>query len=411
MDAGELDAGFDGGVIDAGALQAIETYCDGFDNDGDGRVDVSASFPIATGFGPDVYCMESAARENGAALVVNGDRQTDLLFVSDVPQVKAQLSLAAQGAGDGRITRPFDVGNGRTLLTWILGAFDGGQHGLGAAFVESDGGLTYFPSPDGGTSGEFGKRAAHPSGSLWAYPSNDGACVLLAWTNSCEGMLREGLTVDRNGNVIGSRRPLITMSPACGLEGVANFVPVADGFAQVRRELRADGGSSVVLEAFNCTFGDAGVTRHPIDSFRPDQPDLLGENLRPMASAEPDDIWVYSVDLAGQTGSTIWSLNGGPTAHELFPQSTTSSFVWTVRRGSQGVFALREEFSGGAGTQLTARNALTARVRDLSQGPSLQRWVYRSGEQVGDAGLFMAMFLADAGSGDSELRGVYYCAP
>lgn len=241
-DSGFGDAGFDGGWED------LEVSCDGYDNDGDGRVDVSR--PVLLGDTANSYAFNWISRDGRLfATWTEGavphfgiyDGTLALLHSSPVPYSMNPQPFAAARAIHGGVG-----------LAWV--ETDAGIDRLNFQVIESDGGYGWKQVVD---------RAENVIGSPFSAASAPGgACTVLTWNDSCVGWLRRGISVDANGALIAGPTNIspLLQGNQCGLETALFVVPFGDGVAKAAVGSLPDGGTgrTLYLTQYGCDL-DAGA--------------------------------------------------------------------------------------------------------------------------------------------------------
>lgn len=305
----------------------IEVSCDGFDNDGDGRVDVSR--PVLLGETTIPYWF---------TWVSTGDRLFAAWAESSVPRFAMYGPTFEQLASapvpfqlpPNTVARPLWMRDG-AALTWS----------------ETDAGIDHQifqrVAVDGGFSWRFSvERQEDPTGTwLRAAEANDQSCIALVWNNVCEGWLRKGMTIDADGSYFAGPVGLLPQpgGPGCGTESSGSVVPLGrSGFALAAVGRRADGTSALFLNPFTCDM-DAG-TRVEIPTPL-EWPAFWGSDV--VALDEPDEFAVLSFPWHGkpEAREVLWHVRpdgGGGVETIVDYDGTLESHAQSIVTGTSGPF-------------------------------------------------------------------------
>lgn len=345
--------------------QDIETLCDGFDNDGEGRQDVSRAFALAdAGAG----LLGAAPQTNGVAFVVSRNDHAEVWRLDSDLNVRQRWTLAFTSPMTG-FARLFPL-NDALIVGINESDEDAGRGQVRATLLLSDGGTREVIAADGGT-----VLASFPrtlSAGFDVVSSLDGQCHLLLWRNQCEGWLREGMTISPGGVEI-ARRGLSRMPFAeCHLDGPSQFYPgVGEPFARI-----AGGGAAeqwnITLEHFGCDLSDAGSVSYELRGRVPNGatlPFLLANDLRVFPEAPVDDFFVYEAAFPPRSGpAPVWSLGRGPDPYPILPSPSPRGYVGPVARGTRGPFISIQDHQEDGGLALRAQNLLSGATVEIDDG-------------------------------------------
>lgn len=395
-----------GAELDGGFSESIETRCDGLDNDGDGRVDVSREVSFFAEPRPTWAGVSWAVNASGILVAHGADGGAWATLIRHDLSSQSSISL-------GFVPGPFFAGRVEALpdsfaVVWNTTAPDSGTLTTWVTRILADGGYGFAAAADGGVIAHH-RAFTHPYDRTEArglVASQDGSCLLVWWADSCNGWFSRGVTVSRDGVQIAAQTNLYA-APVAGICGAFRphvLMPHGDaGFALLG--LEQDGG--FLMRSFDCALNELTSTPLSLAGRLP-----WKHVFRASPNAEKD-VWLREGDVGPTVGPIAgWRLDAPEARTQLVGETGDATVnAVGVLQSPRGLYVSYALNSSTTGTRVVAHSFDGGNVRSAFEAEA--EWVPFA-EPLSlplDADHFLVGHVADAADGNVALRARVVCAP